>query len=417
MNAVGIVAEYNPFHTGHRYHLEQAKKCSGAEYCIVIMSPDFVQRGEPALFDKYTRTGMALMGGADLVLELPVCYATGSAEYFAQGSTALLQKLGVVSSLCFGSETDDPSLFPTVSEILNEEPEDYRTRLRDCLREGMTFPQARSAALGDAYAEFLSTPNNILGLEYCKALKKMNSSIHPHPIRRKGDGFHSESLNGEFCSATAIRSAVCGSLLQYKNMADTGSTSPSTEAVLSYIPEESRKLFLSSCSTIVLPDDLMMHLTGKLLSRSAFDDIFDISPELSDRIRTLRFSLMGNTWEETVTKLKTRQITEARIRRALLHLILGIDQVSVDTFRKKGTVFYGRILGFRKSAAPLLHEIRQKADIPLISKTSRASLLLDDTGKQMWEQDLFASHLYRSIRAVRYHLPFRTEYEYSPVIL
>ena len=198
MRTVGIIAEYNPFHTGHEYHIRKARELSGADYVIVVMSPDFVQRGEPAVFDKYTRTRMALQGGADLVIELPVCYATGSAEYFAEGATALLDSLGTVNTLCFGGESDDISLFQNIADILIQEPKEYTDLLRSFLKQGMTYPQARCQALShylknqisdpsssallpdqcklpdlETVTDFLSTPNNILGIEYCKALKKL----------------------------------------------------------------------------------------------------------------------------------------------------------------------------------------------------------------------------------------------------
>ena len=206
MRTVGIIAEYNPFHSGHEYHLKEAKKKSGADYAIIVMSPDFVQRGTPAVFDKYMRTEMALRAGADLVLELPVCYACGSAEFFAEGAVALLDRLGVVDALCFGSEASrtpvssfyepsdshvfsesenniDTSLFACAADFLLNEPESYRTRLQGLLRAGKTFPQARAQALqaeDPALASLLGTPNNVLGVEYCKALQKFSSAIQHH---------------------------------------------------------------------------------------------------------------------------------------------------------------------------------------------------------------------------------------------
>ena len=164
-NVVGVVAEYNPFHNGHEYHLQQAKKLTGADACIVVMSGDFVQRGAPAIFDKYTRTAMALQGGADLVLEIPSLFATGSAEDFASASVSLLEQAGVVSHLCFGSECGSAEKLSAAASILAEEPEEYVDILRGRLRCGATYPQARAEALaacGVEDEELLSSPNNIL---------------------------------------------------------------------------------------------------------------------------------------------------------------------------------------------------------------------------------------------------------------
>lgn len=449
MKTAGIIAEYNPFHTGHAYHIRQAKKMTGADYTVVVMSPDFVQRGEPAIFEKYMRTEMALKNGADLVLELPVCYAAGSAEYFAEGAVALLNSIGVVDVLCFGSEMPDPSLYRLTSDILLQEPEDYTRFLKELLKQGKTFPQARAAALteyfsgfsnsGSAHSPqsedsgihvteqpgaprtsfpddaskepqtidfsgFLEKPNNILGIEYCKALKKMHSPITPLPIQRKGNAFHSPSLSGVYCSASALRQSI------------RNGSATETAQQLSYIPENCRTLFQDACRYRLAADDFLPCLVQQLLTRTEFHDIFDFSEELSERLSRLRFSCIGKTSSEITALLKTRQITEARIRRALLHLILGITAESVESFRSGRPVHYARVLGFRKTAAPLLHAVKANSSIPFLTKNAAAGKFLDDTGKMMLAQDFYASHLYRSVQSCKYGIPFRTEYECSPKI-
>lgn len=450
MKTTGIIAEYNPFHTGHAYHIQQAKQVTNADYVVVVMSPDFVQRGEPAIFEKYTRTEMALKNGADLVLELPVCYATGSAEYFAEGAAALLNGIGVVDVLCFGSETPELSLYSLSADLLLEEPDDYSKRLKKLLKQGRTFPQARAVALSEylighnsseftlhsqeknsgidlleqsemrsaplpsdelkrsqavCLSDFLEKPNNILGVEYCKALKKMHSPIIPLPIQRKGNAFHSPSLSGLYCSASALRQSIGD-----ENGSDI-------EQQLSYIPESCHTLFQNACLFRLVSDDFLPYLIQQLLTRTEFHDIFDLSEELSERLVRLRFSCIGKSYSEITALLKTRQMTEARIRRALLHLVLGITANSVEAFRANRTVTYARVLGFRKEAAPLLHAIKQNSSIPLLTKNAAAAGLLDDTGKQMLTQDFYASHLYRSVQACKYKMPFRTEYECSPKII
>ncbi len=446
MRTVGIVAEYNPFHTGHAYHLKRAKEASGTDYTVAVMSPDFVQRGEPAVFDKYARAQMALRGGADLVLELPVCYATGSAEYFARGAAALLDRLGVVDALCFGCETADDTLIKQAARLLAEEPAYYRQLLQDGLRGGMTFPQARAAAArgyldetkpgtdsGRALFDLLLSPNNILAVEYCKALRRLDSRIRPIPVERVGSRFHSAALDGEYCSAAALRREITNCQNQSGTASPLGRVSDvkyesagqdnavcATLELLSHIPDSCRELFLESCRQTVLIEDLTPLLRERLLSMERFDHILDISADLSDRIRKLRFACIGKSYEETVSALKTKQITESRVRRALLHLILGIDQRTTEMFRNSGTIFYARVLGFRKDAGPLLHEIRRKSSIPLITRNARAQELIGYSKSpqiQMWKQDIFASHLYRAVRSGKYHTEFRSEYEFSPVIL
>lgn len=418
MKTVGIIAEYNPFHTGHKYHIQKAKEVTGADYAVVVMSPDFVQRGEPAVFDKYVRTRMALISGADLVLQLPVCYATGSAEYFAQGAVSLLDSIGITDCLCFGGESDNVSLFQSVAEVLNQEPEEYSLRLKELLRLGYTYPKARCEALAGHFADksvssiagFLSTPNNILGIEYCRALQKRNSSILPVPVSRIGSQYNSVSLTGQYASATAIRTGL---------MQESGS-----EQLLPYIPDECQDIFLSASNAPITIYDFSLLLSQKLIYENDFSSVFDISTDLSDRIITFRNRCIGCSFEDVVSMLKTKQMTEARIRRALLHLLLDISSKSAEMYRKAGTVFYARILGFRKTASPLLHELKLHSSVPVISKNAAAeSLLLKPEAPEsalaidMWKQDLQSAHLYHAIAASKYQIPFHTEYEKSPIVI
>ncbi|MCD7885937.1 MAG: nucleotidyltransferase family protein [Lachnospiraceae bacterium] len=444
MRTVGIIAEYNPFHTGHEYHLKKAKELTDADYAVVVMSPDFVQRGEPAIFDKYTRTEMALRSGADLVIELPVCYAAGSAEYFAEGAVRMLDALGVVDALCFGAEPDRDALsgqttiFTTEKEqcsllqmaasLLLEEPEEFRESLQEGLRSGLPFPQARHQALREycirrslaapaALDSILSSPNSILGIEYCKALQKINSSISPVLLTRRGSQYSDRSLKGEYCSASAIRHAI-------RTAPKPLNADALRKALSSYIPAGCADLFAAALTAPVFADDLLPVLVQKLIYTEVahssppvrFDEILDISPDLSERIRNLRFSCIGKSFDETVTLLKTRQVAETHIRRALLHLILDIRKADILSYQENGSLFYAHLLGFRHEAAPLLHEIKKRSALPLLSKAAHASRLLSDAGLHMWNQDAAASHLYRSIKTAKHGIPFRTEYEISPIV-
>lgn len=454
MRTVGIIAEYNPFHTGHEYHIRKAKEASGADFAVVVMSPDYVQRGEPAIFDKHTRARMALLGGADLIIELPVCYAAGSAEYFAEGAVSLLTQLGVTDTLCFGAECDDTRLFREISSVLLHEPQAYKALLQTYLKQGNTYPQARSRALceysgkageplgTEAFEkisaknaeQFLSSPNNILGIEYCKALQKHESSITPLPVKRMGSAYNSTALDGTYCSASAVRKA-----LQKKNNTffdaseaaldgiekATGilcdnkkdSRDDSFRTVLHYIPQNCQETFIRACSTAVTSEDFLPLLAQKLLCTDAYDTILDISSDLSSRISSLRCKLIGRSYEEIVAALKTKQITQSRIQRALLHLILEIETETVEKFRQNGTVYYANVLGFRREASALLRSIKANSTIPFVTKPSSGAKLLSGAAAQMWKQDEYAAHLYRSIRSIKTGTPFQTIYETSPVIL
>ena len=197
MKITGIIAEYNPFHNGHLYQIKKARELTGADYIIVVMSGNLTQRGTPALIDKYSRAQMALSGGADLVIELPACYATASAEYFAMGAISILNQLGCVDSICFGSENGNIAMLTKIANALVSESEDFVQALKNNLKNGDTYPVARNAALAEtisgitSYDTILGFPNNILGIEYIKALIRQNSSIKPYTNLRIGADYHS----------------------------------------------------------------------------------------------------------------------------------------------------------------------------------------------------------------------------------
>ena len=219
MKTMGIIAEFNPFHNGHKYLIEKAKKITGAENAIIVCSGNYVQRGMPAFYDKSLRTKAALRNGADVVLELPCCYATASAETFAASAVKLLDSLDCVDYLCFGCETDNIKVLPKIVSILLNEPDDFKNMLSLYLKNGYSFPKSRAKALTDYCLEnnilqfdeldnLLNKPNNILAIEYLKAIKRLNSSIKPVAIKRVGAGYNSKKTNTTFASATGIRNEI-----------------------------------------------------------------------------------------------------------------------------------------------------------------------------------------------------------------
>ena len=214
MKIAGLITEYNPFHNGHLYHIQQTKHKADADAVIVVMSGDYVQRGVPAVMPKRLRVESALECGASAVFELPVCYSTGSAELFAESAVALLDQLQIVDSLCFGSECGDLDALSEIADLLCQEPEEYRSLLKKHLRNGLSFPCARREALNEYlpeknFAALLDEPNNILGIEYLKAIKKLKSPVKPYTILRKGARYHDKELSTEnLSSASAIRSLL-----------------------------------------------------------------------------------------------------------------------------------------------------------------------------------------------------------------
>lgn len=405
MKTVGLITEYNPFHNGHAYHIEKAKMLTGADRVIVVMSGDFVQRGAPAVMPKHLRTESALLSGASLIIELPVCFATGSAEYFAQGSISLLNQLGCIDSICFGSECGDLHLLKEIAQILADEPIEYQTALKQALKEGASFPAARQEALNiysDKYSEILASPNNILGIEYLKALAKIHSKMEPFTIKRIGAGYHDMDIDGQFSSATAIRSDIY-------QLADVNSSSESLPLthIQTQVPSSCHELMKKNYQTRypVKADDFSLLLKAKLLSETAgsLSHYLDMSPELANRILRLRNDYLS--FEQFCDLLKTKELTRSRISRSFIHVLLGITNDWLTAI--KAPAPYARILGFRRDHADLLGILKRTSDIPLITSPARA--VLADTAYQMLELDIYASDLYESVITDLYGTPFHNE--------
>ena len=298
MKVAGIIVEYNPFHKGHEYHIAETRRVTGADFVVAVMSGNFTQRGIPACLDKFTRAECALACGADVVLELPFCYATGSAEYFAEGAVMILDKLGCVDSLCFGTETHVPiSLYTETAAFLCEEPEEYKRALQEGLRSGLTFPQARLAAarphLSPEALTLLESPNALLGLEYCKALYRRKSKIIPHAIARVGGSYHEESLVSEgFSSATALRSLLTP-------------VNSFSHTFLTELPEAASALLVKKPYAPVFAEDFLS-LYRYAIARNAdrLSSFADVSDELAGRLRK-RFPVCD--YETFLGHIKTRQ--------------------------------------------------------------------------------------------------------------
>lgn len=391
MKTVGLITEYNPFHKGHLYHLNKAKELTGADRAIVVMSGDFVQRGVPAITDKFTRAHMALAEGADLVLELPCIYATSSAEYFALGAVSLLTKLECVDYLCFGSECGDISLLSHIADFLLEEPLEYQAALRTYIQSGKSYPAARLAALTDTCSEdsvllkaLLTSPNNILALEYLKALKKLQSSIIPFTIQRVGADYHADQLASDFSSATALRKAIL--------------TEGNNPLLLhQQVPPHAAQILTNALAddNAVNPNDFSAFLSYALLmNKEHLNSYLDVDSDLADRI--VKMLPKYTDYTSFASLLKTKAYTHTRITRSLCHILLDIQKEHMSTYLSEGICFYAKTLGFRREASPLFKVLKEQSTIPLITKLSKASSVLSATGQTMFLQDLKASEIYHS---------------------
>ncbi len=423
MKIVGLIAEYNPFHNGHLYHIERAKEITGADSAIVVMSGNYVQRGAPAIMPKHLRAEVALEAGADIIFELPVCYACASAEYFAAGAVSLFEQLNCVDSVCFGSECGDYGLLERIARVAADEPEEYRILLSEGLKKGMSFPRARQAALteylrDDSLDIVLEQPNNILGIEYIKALYQKKSPIHSYTIKRMVSGYHDTELTGTYSSASAIRKLLSYAShsvsMEQEGMFDEPSISEALTRLEDMVPPSCIRTLEDTHRSRypIYANDFSLPLKYQLLKETytSLAEYLDISEDLANRI--LNHTNDFVTFDQFCDLLKTRDVTYSRLSRSLLHILLGIKKKDLLTFREEGCCQYARILGFRKDAKRLLSYIKKHSDVPLITKLTQIDGLTPP-GLAMLKQDVFASNLYESVITNKFKMPFVNEYQHQ----
>ena len=426
MNITAIIAEYNPFHNGHAYQLGLARKETDADYVIVVMSGNFVQRGAPALLDKYTRAKMALLEGADLVIELPVLWSCASAEYFAGAGIALCNQLGCVTALCYGCETLSSDVFASICHLLTDESPLYRSLLTEGLKNGASYAAARQEALltllpekdRDTARKILNHPNNILALEYQKALANTASAIRVHPVARRGQGYHSGQLDASFASASAIRRFLsgCGQLHNEDRRVWSG---------CEQLHNEDRRIWSgcgqSGCDSRLIQDampgaayqllkdyqqrypllyenDCSQLLHYCLLSYAAdgYCGFADCTPELSNKIRNHLDSY--SDFSGFCRQLKTKDLAYTRISRVFTHILLQIHPEDYVFWRNRFYVPYARVLGFRKASYGLLGQLKKHSSIPLFTRAADAKkILASQDAHAFYKKNAFADAVYGAL--------------------
>lgn len=385
MKTLGIITEYNPFHLGHQYMIEEAKRKSGAERVVAVMSGSFVQRGEPAFFDKWTRAKAALLNGVDMVLELPVLFATANAETFASAAVRILQDTGIVDILAFGSESGNLPALQEAAKLMTNETDEYRSLLKAHLDNGLSYPSARAKAMetiSNINSEILSQPNHILALEYLKALERYQCNMTPLAIKREGAAYHSTTLESKFSSASAIRNGILEEQL--------------TES-LSHVPENCSPLYskaLSLGTAPILWKNYAGSLNYKLRTMSVDDlrQIFEVTEGLENRI--LRAIDTTYEIEDIIEFIKSKRYTRTKIQRILLHVLLDIKGAEVAYFMKKPYMPYIRVLGFRKESAELLGDLTMNAKCPVLTNLKKAPEILSEDGLHLLALEKTATDLY-----------------------
>lgn len=414
MKAVGLVTEYNPFHNGHLYHLNKAMELTGADISVAVMSGDFVQRGEPAVLDKYTRTSMALNSGVNLVVELPVNYAVSSAESFAAGALKVLDYVKA-DSIAFGSESGDIERLSKLAHILCDNEDTLYKEISKYTANGISYAAARQKVVEKLTdkdtAAMLTSSNNILAVEYLKAIIKNNYAIKPYTVQRQGDSYNDTDIRSEYASATALRENL------------------KADNISKYIPVKAG-LILSSNTNYIYPDDITEALFTRLLDilfASSYDkNVFienvmqypDVSKEIAGRLYKSAMDMITRTvpqrseskdnWAFSFGSLcehiKTKEVPLSRIKRALVRITLGLDKKHME---KYSNAPYIRVLGFDKKGQEYLSYIRKTVEVPLITKTADYKKMLLD--------DIHAANIYNMIVAGKYGVKELGDFVRGPV--
>ena len=383
---LGIIAEYNPFHNGHLSHLKQSKKLTNSKYTIAVMNGHFTQRGETSIVNKWEKTKMALENGIDLVIELPLIYSISSAENFAYGSIKILDSLNIVDTLSFGAEYSDIKTFNKISDLLVKEPTDYKNELKNNLNTGLSFAKSRENAIinflgnNQDYIDILSSPNNILAIEYIKALKKLNSKIIPYSVKRTND-YNSQNIQKNITSGTSIRNALKENKIELLS-----EVMPiSSYKILNKNLKNNQLVYISNFEKLILYK----------LRELKIDEIANL-PDVNEGLEHLikKAANSSSNLDDLIEKIKSKRYTRTRIQRILLYALLGITKKDMEISKQISP--YIRVLGFNENGKKLLSKItKENPNLEIITSVKK----FEDTCKNkdlqnMLKKDILASNIY-----------------------
>lgn len=388
MKVLGIIAEYNPFHNGHRYHLQESIRVASPDYTICVMSGDFTQRGEPAMADKWIRAASAVRNGIDLVLELPFAFACNNAEYFAAGAVDILNRLGCVTHLSFGSEAGELSALSVAAEYISHESEELKSSIKEFADQGLSFPKARYEAVkkckGSACSDALKSANNILAVEYLKQLNLTNSRIVPITVKRYGTDYHDMGSFEDIASATAIRHLL-------------GETS-SLGDIINFIPPETYQVLQSIDRDVNISfNKFYQLLIYKILTSDHIQlgSVLSATEGLENRVKKAASESVD--MDSMIKAVLSKRYTETRIRRLMTHILIHLDKESFYTLWDK-RVNYARVLGFNQKGAALLKRIKKEElnSIPVLTNINR-ELSRDAEEWKLLRYDITASDIYNLV--------------------
>ncbi|HCC08341.1 MAG TPA: nucleotidyltransferase [Clostridiales bacterium] len=368
MTILGIIVEYNPFHNGHLYHLQKSKEITGADFVVAIMSGNFTERGEPACIDKFARTKMAVSCGVDLVIELPTPFSSSSAEFFSYNAIKILDDMNIVTDLCFGVETNNLDLLSEIADVLINEPDDFKINIKNALSQGNSYPKSRNIALTKQFinnisaSEFdniINSSNNILGIEYLKSLKKLNSNIKPHLTERINVNYNSENIIDNFTSATNIRK-----ITKEKDY----------EALKKVMPLPAYQIFIEEITKTNGIRELndfsdILQYKLKTTNKLQLTEIFGMNEGIENRL--LKCANRNYDINSIISELKTKRYTYTALQRLILHTVLNIKKATIENILKNE--LYARVLGFRKESEYLLELLDKNSKIPVITNVNGAT--------------------------------------------
>ncbi|BBE31360.1 UPF0348 protein [Tepiditoga spiralis] len=364
MNVLGLIVEYNPFHNGHLYHLNSAKKIVSPDYTVAVMSGNFVQRGEPAIINKFSRTETALNMGIDIVFELPFVYATQSAGTFANGSIGVLERTNVVTDIVFGSESSNIEYLKKISNVLITQKKEYTNLLKYYLKKGLSFPNARKEALKKFFdndtdiEKIVEKSNDILGIEYLNNLNYYNSKIIPHTIQRHGSDYNDSEFKGKLSSATAIRKLIFENKI---SKIENSVPKKTLEILKREISKGNGPINLEKMREIIL-------YKLRLSEREDITDILDIKEGLDKRF--IEYSKRSKDINDLLKKVKSKRFTYTRVKRSMLNILFDLKDYEYKKYAEYGPQ-YLRVLGFNKKGQKLLNIIKKKSKYPIITTPSQ----------------------------------------------
>lgn len=426
MKTTAIIAEFNPFHNGHKYLLEQARQITDADRIVVIMSGNYVQRGGPAFLDKFTRTKMALLNGADVVLELPFCYSMAKASHFAHGAISILNSLGCIDYLCFGCENKTLSFLESLADISLEEPPLYKNTLQQNLRSGISFSHAKELAMmeylrsnqdqmadlqlsDEDLSKCLRSPNNILAIEYLSSLKRLKSKMQPVPVKRTDMGYHSlqptEHETISLASATAIRKMILNNDISYQDYIPNNTHSLLSEGYQQFFP--------------IVENDfsgIIGYRLNELIfeNQNSTDNYLDVPDTMLNRIKNHSDSFMDV--DSFIHTLNSKSITSAYIRRVIFQLMLKFTQQDFDKLESLNEFPYIRILGFNKKGAGILKSIKND-QTPIVTKLSTDIAHLSPFGAHLLKLSMEADAIYRMTAMKKYKQSIPNEHQMGLILM